>query len=296
MSDRLPILLAHSPDPDDAFMWWPLIGIDGGPPAIDTGRFAFRTVPDDIESLNRRAEQAEFDVTAISCAQYARVARDYALTACGASVGDGYGPKLVARGPMATEEIAARGLRVAVPGERTTAFLVASLMIGPGRFAPVPMPFDEILEAVADGRCDAGVVIHEGQLTFETHGLHLVADLGAWWTARTGLPLPLGANAIRRDLDDRFGAGTLEEVTTILARSVEHALDHRDASVAYAMGFARGLTTELADRFVSMYVNHWTLDYGPRGRAAVRRLLEEAADAGLGPRLDEVAFVAADAS
>lgn len=296
MSSLPTLTLGHSPDPDDAFMWWPLVGLDGEGPAFDTGRFRFETIAQDIETLNRRAERAELDITAMSCAQYPRVARDYVLTACGASVGDGYGPRLVSTRALTPEEIVASDLLVAVPGERTTAFLVTSLLLGPGRFRYVAMDFDRITDAIRSGQCDAGVVIHEGQLTHEADGLRLVVDLGAWWTSRTALPLPLGANAIRRDLDARFGEGTTKTVTALLAQSVRHALDNRERSIQYAMRFARGLTAELADRFVSMYVNHWTLDYGERGRAAVKQLLASAAEAGLAPALDEVEIVAGDAA
>ncbi|MFO0874828.1 MAG: MqnA/MqnD/SBP family protein [Phycisphaerales bacterium] len=285
------LTLAHSPDPDDAFMWWPLLALDGRSPAIDTGRFRFETTALDIELLNQRAERAEFDITAISCAQYARVQRRYALTGCGASVGDGYGPKLVARAPMALARLGEPDAVLAVPGTRTTAFMTASLLLGPGTFRHAVVPFDEIIRRVAAGEFTAGIVIHEGQLTFQESGLVLLRDLGAWWRERTGLPLPLGANAIKRDLDDRFGPGTVREVTETLARSVAHALGHRDASVRYALGFARDMDAATADRFVTMYVNHWTLDYGPRGRDAVRRLLAEAHAAGLGPAVDEVTFV-----
>ena len=285
------ITLAHSPDPDDAFMWWPLISVDGSAPAIDTGRFRFVTTAEDIELLNQRAERGEFDVTAISCAQYARVQATYALTGCGASVGDGYGPKLVARESIDLATLREPSTIVAVPGTRTTAFLAVSLLLGPGSFRHAVVPFDQIIARVAAGEFAAGIVIHEGQLTFQESGLVLLTDLGAWWRERTGLPLPLGANAIKRDLDERFGAGTVRDLTALLGRSVGYALDHREESVRYAHRFARDMDAATADRFVSMYVNHWTLDYGPRGREAVRRLLAEAHEAGLAPKVDEVSFV-----
>ena len=287
----IPLTLAHSPDPDDAFMWWPLLSLDGRPPAIETGRFRFESVAEDIEVLNQRSEAGRYEITAMSCAHWARVADRYLLTACGASVGDGYGPKLVARRALPLDALRAPDAVVAIPGERTTAFMVASLLMGPGSFRHRVLPFDRIIEAVADGTCTAGVVIHEGQLTFGRSGLVLLEDLGRWWRARTGLPLPLGANAIRRDLDALHGAGTISEVTRLLAASVAHALDHREEAVRYAMGFARGLDAETADRFVSMYVNHWTLDYGPSGREAVTRLLEEASQAGLVPAVKAVEIV-----
>ncbi len=288
------ISLGHSPDPDDAFMWWPLFGVDGGPPAVECGRFQFHQVADDIESLNRRAagpEEALLDVTAISAANWALVRERYLLTACGASVGDGYGPKLVARRMVEPEALA--GARVAVPGRRTTAFVAASLLLGPGRFQAVEVPFDRIEESVAAGDVDAGVVIHEGQLTFQDKGLVLVRDLGRWWLDRTGLPLPLGVNAIRRDLDRRAGPGAIVEVAALLRRSLAHAMAHRAESLAYALRFARGLAPQTADRFVEMYVNHWTLDFGERGRAAVLRLIGDAAAAGLLPPVSEPDLVPA---
>ncbi len=293
MSALGPIVLrlGHSPDPDDAFMWWPLMSIDGRPPRVDTGSFTFETVAEDIEALNQRAERAELDITAISCAHYPRVRQDYRLTACGASVGDGYGPKLVAPRKLPLAALRDAGATIAVPGTRTTAFLATSLLLGPGSFRYEVVPFDRIIDEVASGRFTAGVVIHEGQLTFGDHGLTLLRDLGAWWTERTGLPLPLGANAISRRLDQRFGAGSIEAITAMLRASVTYALDHRDESVQYALGFARGMDAATADRFVSMYVNHWTLDYGDRGREAVRRLLDDAHAAGLTPAAGEVDFV-----
>lgn len=285
------ITLAHSPDPDDAFMWWPLISVDGAKPALDTGRFNFETTAEDIELLNQRAEHGEFDVTAISCAQYARVQGMYSLTGCGASVGDGYGPKLVARQPIELEALREPTATIAVPGTRTTAFLATSLLLGPGTFRHAVVPFDQIIARVAAGEFAAGIVIHEGQLTFQESGLVLLRDLGAWWRERTGLPLPLGANAIKRDLDARHGPNTQRDVTALLGRSVAYALEHRAESARYAHRFARDMDAATADRFVAMYVNHWTLDYGPRGREAVRRLLAEAHEAGLAPRVDDVSFV-----
>ncbi len=272
-------------------MWWPLLGIDGGDPPIDTGPFAFEAIAEDIELLNRRAEQGELDITAISCAHYPRVRGTYRLTACGASVGDGYGPKLVAPRPMALEDLRSPDAVIAVPGERTTAFLVTNLLLGAGSFRHEVVPFDRIIDAVAAGEYTAGVVIHEGQLTFGESGLVLLADLGTWWRERTGLPLPLGANVIRRDLDRRFGDGTVEAVTALLRASVQYALDHREESVRHALTFARGMDPATADRFVSMYVNHWTLDYGARGRDAVERLLSEAHAAGLAPEAGTIDVV-----
>ncbi|MHC5023396.1 MAG: menaquinone biosynthesis family protein [Planctomycetota bacterium] len=289
--ERITLRLGHSPDPDDAFMWWPLFELDGRPPRLDTGRWRFDPVMQDIETLNQRSAAAELEITALSCAQYARVLDDYALTACGASLGEGYGPKLVARSSRPMESMRGGDIVIAVPGERTTAFAVTSLMLGPGSFRYESVPFEAIPQRVASGEFEAGVVIHEAQLTFASQGLHLVADLGTWWTDRTGLPLPLGVNAIRLDLAHRHGPGALEEITDLLRRSVEFSMEHRDASIEYAQQFGRGLSRDLADEFVTMYVNRWTLDFGEQGRAAVTRLLADLHAAGLVPASGPIRFV-----
>lgn len=310
LDDRSVLTLAHSPDPDDAFMWWPITGkVTPGeadrvasPPAIETGRFRFRAVPRDINALNRHAAEGAdpYDITALSARAYADVADRYALTACGASFGDGYGPKLVCRegAPLRCEGcVRAQRPLIAVPGARTTAFLVLSLMVGaPLRY--VEMPFDAVIAAVGRGEADAGLVIHEGQLTFTDAGLRQVADLGEWWKTRMGLPLPLGVNAVRRDLEERFGAGTMREIAVTLSRSLRHALERREESIDYAMGFAMAnagsgvITRERVERFVDMYVNRWTVDMGDAGREAVRRLLNEGSRAGLCPEVGEVRAVA----
>jgi len=290
------ISLGHSPDPDDAFMWWPLFGIDGGAPEVGENGIRFRQVCDDIETLNRRSGGPEgdlLDVTAMSCANLPLVGDRYALTACGSSVGDGYGPKLVASRPMSFEELRDPSCTIAVPGRRTTSFLALSLMLGPGSFRFEEVAFDRIMDAVAEGSFAAGVVIHEGQLLFGDRGLTLVQDLGAWWGRHSGLPLPLGVNAVRRDLDGRHGAGTLARVDRLLRASVEHAMANRETGVRYALRFARGMESSLAGTFVDMYVNRWTLDCGPRGREAVDRLLAEAASAGLLPKAPAQVFVGA---
>ena len=288
--------LGHSPDPDYAFMWWPLEGGDGEAPRVADPRFRFECVPLDIESLNRRAEEAShedrLEITAISCAAYPRVADRYVLTACGSSVGEGYGPKLVAKPGRDLASLA--GARIAIPCRLTTAFVTSSMLLGPDRFTPVEIDFDRIEQAVASGEVDAGVVIHEGQLTFARHGLELLVDLGSWWRDRTGLPLPLGANAVSRDLAASLGDEGAASLAGLLRRSVEHAMEHREESIRRALGFARGLEAELADEFVGLYVNRWTLDYGDVGRRAVARLLGEAADAGLVPRLEQVDFLGPD--
>ncbi|TVQ56350.1 MAG: ABC transporter substrate-binding protein [Phycisphaerales bacterium] len=293
MSDSRPLLqLAHSPDPDDAFMWWPLLERDGRPARVDTGRFRFETVHDDIESLNQRSREGELEITAMSCANYPQVSSLYAITACGASMGDHYGPKLVARPDFSLEQLRRDGGRVAIPGTQTSAYAAARLMLGADRFEAVVVPFEQIIDRVGDGAFDAGIVIHEGQLTYRDAGLELLADLGAWWSEQEGVPLPLGINAIRRDLEAQYGPGTLEEVTETLLASVEYALSHRAESVEYALQFARGMSSELADEFVTLYVNKWTLDFGTDGRAAVEKFLLAGSVAGILPHCERLDFIA----
>lgn len=289
------IHIGHSPDPDDAFMWYPLasFGADSGPggrawtPRIDTGAYHFVHVLEDIQTLNERSERGALEITAISVHQYPYVADRYALTACGASLGDGYGPMVVAPRDRNLQVADLETTVLAVPGERTSAFLALSLLLGRRvpRYAVVP--FDRIIPEVARGTYDAGLIIHEGQLTYQTAGLACVVDLGAWWTASRGLPLPLGANAIRRDL----GGPAMAQICAILLASIRYALDHRDEAIAYALHYARDMGGDLADRFVDMYVNRWTLDYGPTGRQAVARFLSEASDAGLVPDAGAIDFV-----
>lgn len=291
-SDRPVLRLGHSPDPDDAFMWFPITGIGGAEPALDTGRFRFDAVPLDVETLNRLSDRAELEITAISVAQYPYIAQRYAFTSCGSSMGDGYGPRLVARDAGVLESLLAGTATLAIPGRRTSAWLATGLMLGsPQRLKATEVPFDQIIERVASREFDAGLVIHEAQLTYQDQGLILLADLGEWWTQRTGLPLPLGGNVIRRDLEGQFGPGTLAEVTATLARSLRYALEHRDEAIDYAMTFARGMDRTLADRFVAMYVNKHTLDFGPTGREAVRRFLADAVEAGLAPRPTSIDFI-----
>ena len=285
--------LGHSPDPDDAFMFYALAQ---NPPLIPTGRYRFKHVLQDIQTLNDRAMNGELEITAISIHAYPHVADKYALTSCGSSMGDKYGPMVVARKPMRREDLL--GKIIAIPGELTTAFLALQLCIGRGTdssqkqaaFSFRVVPFDQIPQYVKDGRADAGLIIHEGQLTYQQLGLHCVVDLGAWWHDRTGLPLPLGGNAIRKDL----GARTMQEVTNILRQSIQYSLDHRAPAVDYALQFGRNLDRELADKFVGMYVNQWTLDYGPRGREAISRLLNEGVDHGLVPPHGKIDFVNAE--
>jgi 1,4-dihydroxy-6-naphthoate synthase len=273
------ITVGHSPDPDDAFMFFALAH-----DKLDTGDLRFRHELQDIETLNRRALRGELEVTAVSIHAYAHLLERYALLPSGCSMGDRYGPMVVARQPLTVEDL--RTARIAVPGTLTTAFLALRLLL-PAGFTYEVVPFDQILGAVAQGRYDAGLIIHEGQLTFQHQGLHLVIDLGVWWQERTGLPLPLGGNAVRRDL----GADTIRQISRLLKASIRYALDHRDEALDYALRYARDMDKALADRFVGMYVNDWTLDYGPRGRAAVRRLLDEGYRAGVIPSPVAVDFV-----
>jgi 1,4-dihydroxy-6-naphthoate synthase len=276
-----PVLrIGHSPDPDDAFMWWPL-SLEAG--RFDTGRFRYHAVPADIESLNERSLIADLEITAMSCAQYPHVAAEYALTACGASMGERYGPRIVARCGLTLGDLRRGGATLAVPGARTTAFLVANLMLGPGAFPWNAVPFGDIIARVAAGEFDAGIVIHEGQMTYRDAGLQLLCDLGEWWFDRHGLPLPLGVNAVRRDLDCLHGRGALREAARVLEASIRFALDHREEAISYAMQFARGVPRGTVDRFVSMYVTDLSIDCGERGRRAIETLLGEAARAGLAP-------------
>ena len=278
MAKRL-ITVGHSPDPDDAFMFYALAH-----DKIDTGDLQFRHELQDIETLNRRAMRGELEVSAVSIHAYAHLLDKYALLPSGCSMGDKYGPMVVARSPMAIGDLASA--KIAIPGTMTTAFLALKLLLPQG-FAFEVVPFDEILQAVADGKYDAGLIIHEGQLTFQNQGLHLIVDLGVWWHEKTGLPLPLGGNVVRRDL----GAETIQNISRLLKESIQYSLDHREDALSYALNYARDMDRSLADQFVGMYVNDWTLDYGPRGKAAVAKLLEEAHKAGIIPSPVQVDFV-----
>ena len=264
-----PITLAHSPDSDDAFMFY---GLAGG--LVDTEGLAFSHELSDIESLNRRAMAGELDVTAVSFHAYAYLADRYLLLPHGASFGDGYGPVVVSRRKLSHDDIASAEVTVASPGRWTTAALALALWAPGVRTEEVP--FDRIQADVASGRYEAGVLIHEGQLTFADEGLVEVEDLGRWWKSETGLPLPLGGNVVRRDL----GADRIGRISRALGRSIEYGLAHRDAALSHALEFARGLDRARADRFVGMYVNEWTRGYGTEGRRAVQELLDRGAAAG----------------
>ena len=265
------IHVGHSPDSDDAFMFYALTH-----DKLDTGGLRFIHQLEDIETLNRRALNGELEVSAVSIHAFAHLADRYALLASGSSMGDRYGPTLVTREPMTLDQI--RGQTIAIPGTLTTAYL--ALMLCLGKDVPVVvMPFDRILPAVAEGRVKAGLLIHEGQLFYKDRGLHKVVDLGAWWFEQTGLPLPLGGNVVRKDL----GPDMVSKIARLLKESIRYALANRQEALDYALGYARGLDPALADRFVGMYVNEWTVDYGPRGREAVRTLFARAWEARLVP-------------
>jgi len=272
------IHVAHSPDSDDAFMFYALA--EG---KVDTGGLTYVHELQDIETLNQRALRGELEVTAVSIHAYAYLTDRYALLPHGASMGDGYGPRLVACDPLERADV--RGRRVAIPGPLTSAFL--ALRLYEPNFVPVPTPFDEIEDAVAQGEVDLGLLIHEGQLTYGDRGLHLVADMGAWWLEETGLPLPLGGNVVRKDL----GASITREISRHLRASIAYGLEHRAGALDHAMQYARGLERSRADTFVGMYVNDWTLDYGQRGREAVRRFLQKGHEAGLIPKTVRVEFI-----
>ncbi len=272
------LTLAHSPDPDDAFMFYAL-----ATERIDADGLRFQHVLADIETLNQKALRSTYDVTAISFHAYAYLRDRYRLLRCGASFGDGYGPLLVARTPFAPADLGKK--RVAVPGTLTSAYLLLKL------FAPevetTTMQFDRIPAAVAAGEAEAGLLIHEGQLTYAGAGLHKVVDLGEWWKQQTGLPVPLGGNAIRRDLEPEL----VGRIAAVLERSIRYALDHRPEALAHALQYGRGLSTELGDKFVGMYVNRWTLDCGPDGWRSIQLLLDRAHQAQLIPEPAKIEII-----
>jgi 1,4-dihydroxy-6-naphthoate synthase len=272
------IRVGHSPDSDDAFMFYALA--EG---LVDTGDLTYTHELQDIETLNRRALKGELEVTAVSIHAYAYLADQYALLPSGSSMGDRYGPRLVARQPGSLDDSA--GQRIAVPGLLTTAYLALKLAVP--NFEPVVTPFDQIEEAVKSGEVDFGLLIHEGQLTYADMGLSLIADLGEWWFNKTGLPLPLGGNVVRKDL----GPDLMSRISRHLSASIDYALSHRAGALDHAMKFARGLDRSMADTFVGMYVNEWTRDYGDRGREAVRRLLDHGVRAGIITQPVTVEFV-----
>jgi 1,4-dihydroxy-6-naphthoate synthase len=271
------ITVAHSPDSDDAFMFYGL-----ATNKLDTGNLTFTHVLKDIQTLNEEAFRGTYDVSAISFHAYAYIADKYVLLPHGASIGDNYGPVLVSKELARAEDISR--LKIAVPGALTSAFL--ALRIFNPNFQYEVIPFDKIIEAVQSGRCDAGLLIHEGQLFYESIGLHKILDLGEWWHEKTGLPLPMGGNAIRRDL----GPEVIHQVSECLRDSIRYSLANREDALEYAMQFARDMDTDLADRFVAMWVNDLTLDYTERGREAVQRILAEGHERGIIPNRVQVEF------
>jgi 1,4-dihydroxy-6-naphthoate synthase len=277
------LTLGHSPDPDDAFMFYAL-----AKDLIPTHGFRFEHILQDIQTLNERATRGELDVSAISIHAYAYVSDQYALLPSGASMGDGYGPMLVAKERLSREEIAQK--TIAVPGTMTSAFLALQLWLGKpaAEFDYIIVPFDRIFEAVRDGKAQVGLVIHEGQLTYQNEGLEVCQDLGVWWGEENeGLPLPLGGNVVHK----RFAPEARKKISDILSESIRFSLDHREDAVGHALQFARDMGRDLADKFVAMYVNHWTLDYGEKGRESIRRFLRSAHAARLIACVPQLEFV-----
>src|ERR1022692_1082652 len=295
--EKRTLTLGHSPDPDDAFMFYGL-----AKDLIPSQGFRFEHILQDIQTLNERATRGELDITAVSIHAYAYISDQYALLPSGASMGDGYGPMLVAEQKFSREEIARK--KIAVPGTMTSAFLALQLWLGDQAgssrcddraaqravptFDYLVVPFDKIFEAVRSGAADVGLIIHEGQLTYRNEGLVVCEDLGVWWGKQNdGLPLPLGGNVIHK----RFDPATRKIISDILTASIQFSLDHRPEAVQHAMQYARDMGRDLADKFVGMYVNHWTLDYGERGRESIRRFLDQAFERGLIPHRQELEFV-----
>ena len=277
------LTLGHSPDPDDAFMFYGL-----AKDLIPAQGYRFEHILQDIQTLNERATRGELDISAVSIHAYAYVSDKYALLPSGASMGDGYGPMLVAKQKFSREEVARK--KIAVPGTMTSAFLALQLWLGkPAKeFNYIVVPFDQIFQAVREGRADIGLIIHEGQLTYQNEGLVVCEDLGVWWGRENdGLPLPLGGNVIHK----RFAPATRKSISDILTASIQFSLDHRPEAVQHALQYARDMGRDLADKFVGMYVNHWTLDYGERGRESIRRFLGRAFDEKLIPHRQELEFV-----
>ena len=273
----LEIVSAHSPDSDDAFMFYGL-----ATKKVRSPKVSFRHVLEDIETLNRKAMEGQYELSAVSYHAYPYIADKYVLMASGSSIGDGYGPSIISTRPMEIEEL--KGKRIAIPGTMTTAYLACRLF--QPDFEPVVTPFDKIEDVVANGELEFGLLIHEGQLTFGERGLHLVADMGDWWFKQTGLPLPLGGNVIRTDLSKPL----IERISRHLHDSIAYGLKHRSAALDHSMKFARGLDRSKADTFVGMYVNDWTLDYGPKGREAVRLFLKRGVESGVVTKSVDVKF------
>jgi 1,4-dihydroxy-6-naphthoate synthase len=283
MTPTTTLTLGHSPDPDDAFMFYAL-----AKDLIPAHGFQFQHILQDIQTLNERATRGELDISAVSIHAYAYVSDKYALLPSGASMGDGYGPMLVAKQKFSRAEVATK--KIAVPGTMTSAFLALQLWLGkPAKeFNYVVVPFDQIFRAVKSGQADVGLIIHEGQLTYKNEGLVVCEDLGIWWNSQNdGLPLPLGGNVIHK----KFPVEVRRKISGILTSSIQYSLDHRPEAVQHALQYARDMGRDLADKFVGMYVNHWTLDYGDKGRESIRRFLGQAFEKGLIPHRQELEFV-----
>jgi 1,4-dihydroxy-6-naphthoate synthase len=277
------LTLGHSPDPDDAFMFYGL-----AKELVPSHGFHFQHILQDIQTLNERATRGELDISAVSIHAYAYVSDKYALLPSGASMGDGYGPMLVAKSKFSRAEIA--GKKIAVPGTMTSSFLALQLWLGKSakEFNYIVVPFDQIFKTVKSGQADVGLIIHEGQLTYKKEGLVLCEDLGIWWNSQNdGLPLPLGGNVIHK----KFAPDVRRKISDVLTASIQYSLDHRPEAVQHSLQYARDMGRDLADKFVGMYVNHWTLDYGDRGRASIRRFLGQAFERGLLPHRQELEFV-----
>ncbi len=277
------LTLGHSPDPDDAFMFYGL-----AKELVPSGGYHFEHILQDIQTLNERATRGELDISAVSIHAYAYVSDKYALLPSGASMGDGYGPMLVAKQAFSKAEVA--GKKIAVPGTMTSAFLALQLWLGKSakEINYVVVPFDQIFAAVRNNVADVGLIIHEGQLTYKNEGLVVCEDLGVWWGRENdGLPLPLGGNVIHK----RFAPATRKQISDTLTASIQYSLDHRPEAVQHALQYARDMGRDLADKFVGMYVNHWTLDYGERGRESIRRFLGQGFERGLLPHRQELEFV-----
>jgi 1,4-dihydroxy-6-naphthoate synthase len=280
---NLTLTLGHSPDPDDAFMFY---GLAKG--LVPSHGFHFQHILQDIQTLNERATRGELDISAVSIHAYAYVSDKYALLPSGASMGDGYGPMLVAKTKFSREEVARK--KIAVPGTMTSAFLALQLWLGKSakEFNYVVVPFDQIFAAVKNGVAEVGLIIHEGQLTYKNEGLVVCEDLGIWWGSQNnGLPLPLGGNVIHK----RHDPALRRKISDTLTASIQYSLDHRPEAVQHALQYARDMGRDLADKFVGMYVNHWTLDYGEKGRESIRRFLGQAFERGLIPHRQELEFV-----
>jgi 1,4-dihydroxy-6-naphthoate synthase len=277
------LTLGHSPDPDDAFMFYGL-----AKDLVPSHGFQFQHILQDIQTLNERATRGELDISAVSIHAYAYVSDKYALLPSGASMGDGYGPMLVAKQKYSKAEVA--GKKIAVPGTMTSAFLALQLWLGkPAKeFDYIVVPFDQIFKTVKSGQADVGLIIHEGQLTYKNEGLVVCEDLGIWWNSQNdGLPLPLGGNVIHK----KFPVDVRRKISDVLTASIQFSLDHRPEAVQHALQYARDMGRDLADKFVGMYVNHWTLDYGDRGRESIRRFLGQAFERGLIPHRQALEFV-----